>query len=784
MKILNRDLFVRWLAALSMWAATTSGFAQGTAFTYQGELLQGGSPATGTYDFTFALFTAATGGAQAGSTLTQAGVGVTNGEFTVLMDFGSVFNGTSYWLQIGMRTNGGSSFTNLIPRQQLTPTPYAVTAENLDGFLPASQLSGTLSSSALAGLYGNALTLNNSGNSFSGNGAGLFNVNADHLCGLSCSSFWLLNGNGGTQPGLNFLGTTDNQALELHVNSSRALRLEPASGNPNVIGGSSLNSVASGVGAAFIGGGDTNTIASSYCAIGGGYQNAIQNAAMYSFIGGGYQNTVQTLAQYSTIGGGEFNSIANSGGASTIGGGNGNSILSGAFESVIGGGQANSIQNNSTWSTLGGGLGNIVQGNSSFSVIGGGEFNTIQSFSHHATISGGTNNTIQTAASGATIAGGFNNNIQGNALVGTIGGGTNNTIQTNNVSATIGGGEFNTIQGGSYPGAGEASTIAGGGYNFIQGGNAGAAIGGGSGNSIQTNGSYSVISGGTGNLIGPNSSSSVIGGGQLNEILTNVTQSFIGGGYYNRIQTYGGASVLVGGNENTIQYGHQDCFVGGGAFNAIQTSCTGATIGGGGNNTILALSSSATIPGGSSNSATNYAFAAGYNAHAINSGAFVWSDGTGTPTFSPADNSVTFRASGGYWLYSSTVNAGVRLAAGSGSWTSLSDRNAKEHFAPVSRRDVLDKVISLPVTAWNYKSQDAAIRHIGPTAQDFKAAFQVGESDTGISTVDSEGVALAAIQGLNQKLEEQLKQKDARIEDLSQRLEKLEGVLKSQATSR
>ena len=56
---------------------------------------------------------------------------------------------------------------------------------------------------------------------------------------------------------------------------------------------------------------------------------------------------------------------------------------------------------------------------------------------------------------------------------------------------------------------------------------------------------------------------------------------------------------------------------------------------------------------------------------------------------------------------------------------------------------------------WNYKTQDRAVRHIGPTAQDFKAAFDVGESDTGISSVDADGVALAAIKGLNQKLEEQ-----------------------------
>ena len=102
--------------------------AQGTAFTYQGLLQDNGSPANGNYDLTLSLFNASSGGTQAGSTLTSTAVGVTNGLFVVTADFGSVFNGTPYWLQIGVRTNGASSFTALTSRQELTPTPYAVYA--------------------------------------------------------------------------------------------------------------------------------------------------------------------------------------------------------------------------------------------------------------------------------------------------------------------------------------------------------------------------------------------------------------------------------------------------------------------------------------------------------------------------------------------------------------------------------------------------------------------------------------------------------------------------------
>jgi hypothetical protein len=105
----------------------------------------------------------------------------------------------------------------------------------------------------------------------------------------------------------------------------------------------------------------------------------------------------------------------------------------------------------------------------------------------------------------------------------------------------------------------------------------------------------------------------------------------------------------------------------------------------------------------------------------------------------------------------------------------MSDRNAKENFALLDPQSVLAKVAALPLSTWNYKAQDPAIRHLGPMAQDFKAAFGVGETDTGITGVDADGVALAAIQGLNQKLEETR----AENADLRARLEKLERLVQS-----
>jgi trimeric autotransporter adhesin len=100
-------------------------------------------------------------------------------------------------------------------------------------------------------------------------------------------------------------------------------------------------------------------------------------------------------------------------------------------------------------------------------------------------------------------------------------------------------------------------------------------------------------------------------------------------------------------------------------------------------------------------------------------------------------------------------------------------------FTPTEPREILDKVAALPIAIWKYKSQDKSIRHIGPTAQDFHAAFNVGENDRTITTVDADGVALAAIQGLNQKLEHELKAKDAQIRQLQADLAEIKQLLQT-----
>jgi len=110
-----------WLAGL------TSALAQNTAFTYQGQLLSGGSPVNGSYDLTFTLFTTNVAGSLVAGPLTISATAVSNGLFIATINYGSgIFNSTNYWLEIGVRTNGIGTFTTLSPRQAITPVPYAL----------------------------------------------------------------------------------------------------------------------------------------------------------------------------------------------------------------------------------------------------------------------------------------------------------------------------------------------------------------------------------------------------------------------------------------------------------------------------------------------------------------------------------------------------------------------------------------------------------------------------------------------------------------------------------
>src|SRR3989441_9495523 len=243
-------------------------------------------------------------------------VAVSNGLFTTGLDFGSnVFNGTTWWLEISLRRAGTfGEFVFLSPRQPLTPTPNALFSINAALAMSATTANG-VAASVISPAQLNTPGAPANGQVLSYSGTSLVWTNASTI-----AASWKLNGNSDTTTGVNFLGTTDNQALELRVNGRRALRIEPnTNGAPNFIGGASVNQVDDGViGATIVGGGASdydpgvaypNRISSNFGVIGGGGGNTIQPATFGATIAGGTLNMIQSIAYRSTIGGGAFNSI-------------------------------------------------------------------------------------------------------------------------------------------------------------------------------------------------------------------------------------------------------------------------------------------------------------------------------------------------------------------------------------------------------------------------------------------------------------------------------------------
>lgn len=852
---------------------------QGTAFTYQGRLNSGSNPAEGLFDLRFAVYNSIIGSNITDGAITRSATAVSNGLFNVTLDFGpGVFNGAGRWLEIRVRTNGEASFSTLSPRQALTPAPYAITAGTITGTVP---------SGSLAGAYASAVNFNNVANQFSGDGSGLRFGGFGYT---NLPSYWKLAGNAGTTPGINFVGTTDNQALELRVNRQRALRLEPSTNSPNLIGGFEGNYVEANVVGASIGGGGTvnatnrivnggdsfhgvfhypahfatiaggvgNSISGNrYASIGGGANNLIDDSwglgVDLATISGGSGNTVD-MAPGSTIAGGVNNRIVGDNGdfvvESTIGGGSGNRIetLTDRIHQVtIGGGRSNSVYK-ATQATISGGRNNLIDAYADQSTVAGGGENRIGPLSSNGTISGGAKNAIGSVSQGVTISGGVSNAIGSHADGATIGGGTSNVVQSYAFHSTIGGGNGNQIQtpdgrevrhGTIAGGAGNIiwsaghATIGGGSSNSIRLGSDGAFIGGGEQNFMDVYCRHSVIAGGASNFMGYYNSGSTISGGVGHFVPSDAAFSTIGGGAGNTsgsrqtwADTVGGgmgnasqslfAGTIGGGTSNRIEYYSRNATISGGDGNVITGGVDsfpfpgvgGGAIGGGLGNSLGGNGWAAVISGGESNQAngpysavpggrlnladgTN-SLAAGTRAKAVHSGAFVWAAGNTNDYPSFSENRVHFYATGGLeveyggqlpngrgnkWIVlgSQAANRVISVYNGAylsdgGAWTDTSDRNAKEKFEPVKPRDILNKVAALPLSKWSYRTETNGVRHLGPVAQDFHQLFGLGPDDKHIASLDSSGVALAAIQGLV----ERLKDKESEIDLLKRRLDLLE----------
>lgn len=644
------------VTALALAASAFGAEPMGTAFTYHGRLTQsacGQSTLNGLYGLRVRLYDALADGAQQGPELTRT-VPVTNGLFVTSLDFGAdVFAGDARWLELEVRTNNPAEpFVLLSPRQELKPTPYAFYADAAKT-AEAAEVAGSVPWGGIPDVPpdladGDDDTTYSSGPGlilagtvfradFAGSGVADKVARSDHNHAgayepagtLHDGLYWKLLGNGGTDPMLNFLGTTDDHPLNLRANDRRVLRLEfpGPSPSPNLIGGHGVNGTAPGVSGATISGGGLV-----------GSPNVVD--ANWGTIGGGSANWVQGESEHGTVGGGSWNVISSNSPQATIGGGNANFIDRGSSFATIDGGHANGLHEASVASAIGGGISNLIRGSLS-ATIGGGQNNDVKEGTHatvgggvlnrielgmgctigggqdnqinwpypwatpveHATIGGGIGNLIGSDADSATIAGGAQNDIQDRSPFATVGGGVSNVIETNVPWATITGGQGNRI----YPHA-DAAVIGGGHKNLIQDSATNATVAGGIENRVGGSVYAGTIGGGSGNLLEYRAACATVAGGSENDIGAFASSAAIGGGASNSIAPRAVGAVIAGGSQNTnagVRYDVSNhlahATIGGGLRNTISTNSPFATIAGGHNNLIRTNASDTTISGGQYN---------------------------------------------------------------------------------------------------------------------------------------------------------------------------------------
>lgn len=279
-----------------------------------------------------------------------------------------------------------------------------------------------------------------------------------------------------------------------------------------------------------------------------------------------------------------------------------------------------------------------------------------------------------------------------------------------------------------------------------------------------------------------------------NEVLFNY--GTVGGGQNNRAGSEDDgdpaspppAHATVGGGLFNTASG-QYTTVAGGAFNIASARL--ATVAGGSSN--KANENRTTIGGGVGNVASgfNATIPGGRNSKAAERDTFVWNDGTLYHDFDgdgfddglSSSKAVAGEPVTGLATFSVSASGGVRFITGNNSvtyiesgstgWASMSTRTAKTNIDPIDSQEVLAGVEEMEVSTWEYKDEDGegqGTRHIGPMAEEFHEAVDVGTSDEHINSINADGVAFAAIQGLSQQLD----QKDDRIDDQRDRIDRLE----------
>jgi len=541
-----------------------------------------------------------------------------------------------------------------------------------------------------------------------------------------------------------------------------------ASGRVATVGGGSANEASGRY--SVVGGGEGNRAESVSATVGGGGSNRARD--QYTTVAGGYVNYASAYG--ATACGGQHNLASNWN--ATVAGGYGN--VAGGTSATVGGGDYDSAKAHnggvfSGYSNLAGDApedtaavvagGRDNSATAKFTSVAGGRENTASD--DWAAVGGGRENTASGAL--ATVGGGASDTASGDCA--TVGGGYRNSASHDN--ATVGGGYANTA-------SGVWTTVGGGGFNIASGDIS--TVGGGAGNRARgecsvvgggyddsTRADYGGVFSGYSNLAGdaPEDTAAVVAGGWDNA--ATAKYSAVGGGRQNAAS---GNGALVGGGQSDTASAEYSVVAGG--YGNVASGADAAVAGGYYNR---ASGSDAAIPGGVHNVAAGArSFAAGSHAQANHDGCFVWGDMNAATVPTTAPNQWLVRTSGGVWFFTnSALNTGAYMNPGQSGWTNVCDRANKENFRPVDKAALLEALARMPVTEYNMKAQDPSIRHIGPVAQDFRAAFGLGETDKGINSVDADGVALAAIQALYdevQQLRATNAAQQARIDGLEARL--------------
>ncbi|HUA64600.1 MAG TPA: tail fiber domain-containing protein [Alphaproteobacteria bacterium] len=792
---------------------SSTAFGQSTAVTYQGRITDNGTNFSGTGQFQFALVTS-TNGQQATATATMGGA--SPDEFVSSIAVNVDGNGYSIAPSVAITGGGGSgataranisggevtSITVLTPGSGYSSTPTVTIAapapdyltwwsndgSSVNGSEPSTAVSVSVSQGLFTVILGNTALAN-----MTALPANIFSTQANLQLMIwfndGVSGFAMLSPmqNLTAAPYAIFANTASNldgtiSAGQLTSGVISTSVLPGFQGNDNVIGGGEGNTV-TGAQSAILGGQD-NANSANQSSIGGGAGNIILGGAYYSFIGGGGGNLIGTNADDSFIGSGYHNIIG-----------------SNATVSVIGGGQFNTVSNNAFFSVLGGGFSNTNLG--PYSVIPGGEYNLAGSNSFAAGYYAQATNRGAFVWADASAASGFGSAANNSFDVRSVGGvqfvtaGTGmkidgNPVITGPITASVLPSNLvtNNESGVTFPnltltgpltlptveGQGLVEIYAGAATLFYfdqfgnmmlndAAGNPPIYSGNASYNTAMGNGALIEEYGGTENtasgyeaLYKDENSSEDTGVGAYALFDNNNTEYNTACGAYSLYSN-------TNGDNNTAVGAYAIYHDGDANYNAACGAYALYSLAAGYYNTALGYEAGYNLTAGSFNIAIGYQ--AGQNITGFNDNIDIGNAGTNGD-----DGIIRIGTSG---LQTATYLTGTVYANGV---ALTSDRNAKQDFASVNSQDVLARVAAMPITQWSFKT-DSGTRHMGPMAQDFYQAFALGSDDKHIAVVDEGGVALAAIQGLNQKLEADNTQLRQQNNLLAKRLDELEAQVKA-----